>query len=75
MVLRSAVPVWKASELAVFCKGVVLGEVLKDAHTVEELEGRARQVPVVLFAGSEKEFDDGANVPLVEQGSGETETL
>ncbi|KAK1252177.1 hypothetical protein MKX08_003364 [Trichoderma sp. CBMAI-0020] len=40
--------IWKSSELAVLSKGVALGDLFKEAHTAEELEERAKNIPTVL---------------------------
>lgn len=43
-----AAHIWKSSELAVLSKGVALGDILKEAHTAEELEELAKNIPTVL---------------------------
>ncbi|KAM5346532.1 hypothetical protein ACJ41O_009537 [Fusarium nematophilum] len=65
-----AVPVWKSSELAVFSKGVVVGDVLKEARTTEQLEERARHASVVLVsAEGGTQLHDTDGLPLVERGA------
>ncbi|PON29004.1 hypothetical protein TGAM01_v202112 [Trichoderma gamsii] len=45
--------IWKSSELAVLSKGVALGDAFKEAHTKDELEERAKNIPTVLVSKHE----------------------
>ncbi|KAF4969526.1 hypothetical protein FSARC_3256 [Fusarium sarcochroum] len=72
-----AVPVWKSSQLAVLAKGMVVGDVFKQAHTTEQLGERAKTVPVVLVSRIEdSRISATENIPMVtrEPRSWETET-
>ncbi|PKS08560.1 hypothetical protein jhhlp_004946 [Lomentospora prolificans] len=42
------IPVWKGSELAVLSRGYVVGEYLRDARTIHELQEKARGLSVAL---------------------------
>jgi hypothetical protein len=67
----STAQIWKSSELAVLSKGVALGDLFKEAHTAEELEERAKNIPAVLVNKHEDDQVEGSDsFLLVDQRNG-----
>ncbi|KAM0561173.1 hypothetical protein ACHAPJ_003677 [Fusarium lateritium] len=65
-----SVPVWKSSQLAVLAKGMVVGDVFKQAHTAKQLDERAKTAPVVLISGAEgSQVGDAEDIPMVRRES------
>jgi len=62
------VPVWKSSELAVLSRGHIVGESLRGARTIDELEEKAKAVSVVMVNGR-NELGDDQSLPLVDTGA------
>ncbi|KAJ4263784.1 hypothetical protein NW762_005817 [Fusarium torreyae] len=64
------VPVWKSSQLAVLAKGMVVGDVFKQAHTAGQLDERAKTTPVVLISGVEgSQVGHAEDIPMVTRES------
>lgn len=62
---KGHVPVWKSSELAVFSRGFLVGDVFKGVKTMDELKQRSLQTPMVLVEN--QRFDETEGFPLVDR--------